>query len=306
MENIIFNEETHEYFLKENGELKKLISVTTLLKKHGLSPDYSAIPSATLNAKADYGKLVHGELENYIKNGIVGFSHELGDFMRYSKRKDLTAIASEKRVYNDIIAGTIDFVGLYYDKVNECTRNVLADFKTTTTLHKEAVRWQLSLYAYLLDSKIDCLQAFHFTNKGLKVVDIEPIPTAEIENLLECERKGEIYKAKQLVIADELQAKIIAVENTIQQIELQKKEAEKQADELKQLLLEQIRNSDFKSFENENLKITYIEATTRETIDSTRLKKELPEIAEQYKRIGNVKDSVRITLKKGKVEYENN
>ena len=46
---IRFDAEKHEYF---DGE-KRLISVTQLLRKHGLAPDYSGVSDAVLNAKAE-------------------------------------------------------------------------------------------------------------------------------------------------------------------------------------------------------------------------------------------------------------
>lgn len=290
----IFREDTHQYFLVDvnTGEVvKELISVTTLLSKHGLSPDYSNVPSETLKAKAEYGKLVHKELEDYIKSGVIGFTQELQDFIAYCNNNKFMPTQSEFIVHNDIVAGTADVRG--YDNTNI----ILGDFKTTATLHKEAVSWQLSIYAYLFNKDIQHkLKAFHF-NDGLKVVDIELKPVEEIEKLLECERNGEIYQSKQLVVEADLMAQLIEAEAVIKQFDLQKKEAEANAEKLRQMLLEKMREQGIKSFENDRIKLTYIEPTTRETIDSTRLKKEMPEIAEQYKKISNVKGSVRITLK---------
>ena len=297
----IFYEATHQYFLVDvkTGEvIKELISVTTLLKKHGLSPDYSAVPSDTLKAKAEYGSLVHKELEQYIKHGEIGFTQELQNFIEYNKTSNFALLDSEFIVHNDIVAGTVDLLGgagLIDDEYL-----IMGDFKTTATLHKETVSWQLSLYAYLYKEQygasINELKAFHF-NDGLKVVDIEFKPVEEIEKLLEAEANGEIYQPKQLVVANDLMLQVIEAEATIKQFELQKKQAEERAAELRQMLLDQMRAQGIKSFENEQIKLTYIEPTTRETIDSARLKKELPEIAEQYKKISNVKDSIRITLK---------
>jgi hypothetical protein len=45
--------------------------------------------------------------------------------------------------------------------------------------------------------------------------------------------------------------------------------------------------------------MTYVAPTTRTTIDSTKLKKDHPEIAEQYSKTSNVSASVRVTLKGG-------
>ena len=297
----IFKEDTHQYFLVdvETGEcVKELISVTTLLKKHGLSLDYSAVPSETLKAKAEYGTLVHKEIEQYIKHGEIGFTQELQDFMEYNKASDFDPIDSEFIVHNDIVAGTVDLLSgqTYID--DECL--IMGDFKTTATLHKETVSWQLSLYAYLYKKQygisINMLQAFHFSD-GLKVVDIPFQPLEEIEKLLEAERNGEIYQGRQLAVAEDLLLQVAAAEQKIKDFELLKKEVESQAELLKQQLIEAMRTQGIKSFENDSLKITYIEPSTRETIDSARIKKELPEVAEQYKKISNIKDSVRITLK---------
>ena len=52
-----------------------------------------------------------------------------------------------------------------------------------------------------------------------------------------------------------------------------------------------------KKFENDILKITYVEPTTRTSIDSARLKQELPAIAEKYTKVSQVKGSVRIDVK---------
>lgn len=293
----IFKEDTHQYFLVDcaTGEVvKELISVTTLLKKHGLAPDYSGVPSATLEAAAEYGKLVHSEIEKYIKDGEIGFTSELQEFIEYCEKTGLKPIKSEFIVHNDIVAGTVDLAGEYPDEWL-----AYSDYKTTATLHKEAVRWQLSLYDYLGGNFADKLQAFHFASP-LKVVDFEPIPLDEIEKLLECERNGEIYQPKQLTVADDLLTQIAEAEAKVKNFELLKKEVEAQAEILRQQLIEAMRAQNIKSFENESLKITYIEPTTRETIDSKKLKAEMPEIAAKYTKTSKVKDSVRITLKEVK------
>ena len=52
-----------------------------------------------------------------------------------------------------------------------------------------------------------------------------------------------------------------------------------------------------KSIDNNLFKITYIDSYSKESIDTTRLKKEKPEIAAEYIKVSTVKPSVRITLK---------
>ena len=69
--NVVFDEETHKYTLvnRKTGEENDLVSVTTLLKKHNITPDYSMVDDDVLKAKAEYGKVVHEELEKYVKFG---------------------------------------------------------------------------------------------------------------------------------------------------------------------------------------------------------------------------------------------
>lgn len=52
---VVFNEEQHTYWLGD----KRLISVTRLLKKHGLSTDYSAVNPDVLEKAAKKGTAVH-------------------------------------------------------------------------------------------------------------------------------------------------------------------------------------------------------------------------------------------------------
>lgn len=289
---IEFREDTHEYFL----DGRKLISVTQLMRKHGLAPNYDAVPSEVLRAKAERGTLIHKEIEDYIKTGEFGFTSELEAFVNHIKKHGVTPLASEFIVYDACagVAGTVDLV---------LKDGTIADIKTTATLHKEAVSWQLSIYGYLWSNFANEIglptkgQAYHFQADGtLKVVDIPLKPWAEVARLLECEKNGEIY-TQAVAVSETALAELVEVESLIKQIEEQKKAAEAQAQELRQALMQAMEQNSVTSFENENIKVTYVAATTRTAIDSAKLKKELPEIAEKYAKTSNVKASLRITLK---------
>lgn len=293
---IEFREDTHEYFL----DGKKLISVTQLMRKHGLAPSYDAVPAEVLRAKAERGTLIHKEIEQYIKHGEIGFTTELANFIEYVRLMrevrgiDITALDSEAIIYNDVVAGTVDLTLLEDDIYT------VADIKTTATLHKEAVSWQLSIYAYLIGNTGNVPQkgqAFHFDKDGnLNVVDIPLKPLEEVEKLIDCERRGEIY-TQELTVSNTQLAELVEVESLIKRIEEQKKAAEAQATELRAALMAAMEQNGCTSFENESIKITYVAPTTRTAIDSAKLKKELPEIAEKYTKTSNVKASLRITLK---------
>ncbi len=77
----------------------------------------------------------------------------------------------------------------------------------------------------------------------------------------------------------------------------QKKELEEQEKAVRKQLVDAMDAYGIKSFENNLLKITYVAPTTRTSIDSKALKKEMPDIAEKYSKTSNVSASVKITLK---------
>ncbi len=188
---VTFKEDTHQYF---NEDGKELISVTTLMQKHGLAPNYSGVASEVLRAKAQRGSYIHKEIEEYIKEGKVGFTTELLNFINTPKGE---VLVSEGLVYNDIVAGTCDLI--LYEK----GEYIISDIKTTYRLHKEAVSWQLSIYANLFNHHTPSVkftrgQVYHFDKDGnLNVVEIPLKPVNEVEKLLECERNGILYKKEE-------------------------------------------------------------------------------------------------------------
>lgn len=52
-----------------------------------------------------------------------------------------------------------------------------------------------------------------------------------------------------------------------------------------------------KKFESDSVTFTYIAPTVRNTIDSAKLKKEMPDVAAKYMKTSNVSASVKIEVK---------
>ena len=288
MSEVKFDKATHTYSL----EGKKLISVTQLLQMFHLSPDYTIVDEETLKASADRGSMIHAEIESYNKRGEIGFTTEMANYKKYLDHNGLKCLKSEFLVFDDIVAGTADLL------LDEHGEKVIADIKTTATLHRNSVSWQLSLYAYLLgDAEVKRGQAFWFDHDGnLKVVDIPLKPKAEVERLLKCAESGENFE--ELVPVEQAQlSKLEEAEDLIKYYDFLKKKAQEQSDEIKKAIMKAMEDNSVYSFENEALKVTYVAPTTRTTIDSARLKKELPEIAEKYTKRSDVKASLRITIK---------
>lgn len=293
MDKLEFIEKDHLYFLeKENGERLQLLSVTSLLKKHGLSPSYGNVDPQVLKLKAERGKIIHKELEEYIKEGKVGFTGELEAFISTCFANDINPEQSEFMVNNEEIAGTVDVAG----KIGDFT--FIGDFKTTATLHREAVAWQLSIYAYLMGKQFDKYFCFHFKDENTcKIVEVNPVPIEEIERLLECERNCELYQRKTFELDTLTCESLLNVQNELKKIDEHKKQLEQAEAEIKDFLIKKMEETGVKSIDNEYFKITYTAPTTRDSIDSKRLKAEMPEIAKQYTNTSPVKAKITITIK---------
>lgn len=289
---IVFNAETHEYI----NDGKVLISVTQLMQKHGLCPEYGAVNQTVLNSAAEHGKIVHEEISDFVKTGETGFTEESDQIAQYFRDTGSVPLQSEPIVYNDICAGTFD---LLFTQGGE---NVLAEIKTTSIAHKDAISWQLSLYKHLFEGmdgnaiKIDKFVCFHFNAGGLKIVDIAPKPDEEVKRLLQCERDGIPYQNG--VTGVDMQISQLAdVETIIKEIECSKKQAEERAQELRAAIMSAMKSNGVSSFENERIKISYVAPSVRLSVDTERLKKDMPEVYQSYLRESQIKESLRITLK---------
>ncbi|HHX68329.1 MAG TPA: hypothetical protein GX708_09800 [Gallicola sp.] len=91
----------------------------------------------------------------------------------------------------------------------------------------------------------------------------------------------------QIVVAQE-------IINAIVQFEKQALEMKLKQDELKQKLLEAMEENGITNWETPNgeIKVSYRKPSTRTTLDSTKLKNELPDIYEEYSKTSEVKSSI--------------
>ena len=298
---INFDEKTHTYTTEDGREL---ISVTTLLKKAGISPNYDFVNEEVLKAAADRGTLIHKEIEDYIKKGEIGFTKELQEFIRYITENKLKVLASEKQVNNDLVAGTIDLI-LETEKGNI----IYADIKTTSTIHTDSVSWQLSIYKDLdLNNTYDnyqdylnaTLQVWHFDKDGnLTVKDLFEVATEYLEKLYESYAQGTKFE----IVADEnALTELYNAERIIEFFEKEKAKAEENAKVVREKIVASMKEQGLTKFENDKISITYIAPTERVTFDSTAFKKDQPELYKQYSKSSMTKESVRIKLKESKDE----
>ena len=297
---IKFDKETHKY---TNEEGKELISVTTLLRKHHLSPDYGDVPEEVLKKAAERGTLVHEEIDTYIKTKEEGFSSELESFIAEVEKRGLRVVKNEYFVHNDIIAGQVDC--LFVDKEGN---KVLVDFKTTSTIHKESVTWQTNIYADLddeveFDETKDKLEVWHFDKEGnLEVIPLVFLPTSEIDRLYAAERNGETY-TQEIAGIDEDIKKLTEFELAIADFEAKKKAADAQAKSYREKIMDAMNKNGIKSYESDILRFTIREGGERKTIDTAKLFKENPELKqEDYTKTSTTKPTLLITIKSNEVK----
>ncbi|MDO5361948.1 MAG: hypothetical protein Q4F03_04780 [Eubacteriales bacterium] len=96
---------------------------------------------------------------------------------------------------------------------------------------------------------------------------------------------------------DVIQSAVPDVLKAITDITVEKKKLDEQEKLMKEKLLHAMEEHGIKSFENAKVKFMYVAPSTRTSIDSAKLKKELPEVAEHYSKTSKVSASVRITVK---------
>ena len=83
----------------------------------------------------------------------------------------------------------------------------------------------------------------------------------------------------------------------IAKIEKMAKEIKAKEDELKKAILTEMESKGIIKLETDELTISYVAATDRETFDSKKLRADNPDLYDEYIKISTVKPSVRIKLK---------
>jgi len=282
---VFFEDITHTYTM--GG--KYLIGVTALMKKHGLSADYANIPEHILETAASHGIAVHESIDHYCKTGEIT-SEEAQLF----KELCFNVIASEYLVSdNKMVASSIDLV---FDDFS------IGDIKTTYVLHKKALMWQLSIYAYLFEKqnkglKVPGLFAIHIRGGHAKVVPIDRIPDEEVERLFECERNGELYTKNDAITVVAPYEELAVVERAIVEIKQRAEEAEALRATLLERLYKDMTDNGVDKIENDLMVITRVAPTVKNYVDSKKLYKEYPSIYEEVKKESSVKGYVKIKLK---------
>lgn len=289
---LIFDEKTHTY-TDENGQL--IPSVSEIIR-NWLGNKYADIDAEVLKKAQEKGNKVHREIERYLLQDVEPKkpTYEFKTFKKIFKR-EFVATQSEKVLYGateyGAYAGTFDLL----DTIN----GNIVDIKTNYSLDKEYVQIQLSLYAMALrqnDVIINRGYVIHLppekSPQKPQILAIELLSDAECEEIVRAYFNGESKPQANLQCLNEqaiaeLETNILAMEK-----------AEMTIKEYKDKILKEMEERNINQIKiGKNITISYIAPTTRESIDTAKLKKEMPVVANRYKKVSNVKASVRITTK---------
>lgn len=294
--NIIFEDTTHSYLVDNN----LVVSCTTLLKDMGIAPDYSGLSEDALKKYAERGSFIHQEIENFAKYNEEGWTPEFQNFKKWIDLSHLKIIASELIVGNYQVAGTIDLV------LQDLDGNyIIADIKTTSTIHTDSVSWQCSIYKKLLDEskrlnrKVNKLLCLQFNQKGtLKTKELKCISEDAINNL--CKRYwGENYFNLDNYLTPGNYETLIKCQEEIVKYSAFIKLAEQRIEEIKAALTRAMRENGVKKYENDDMVLTYVGEAYTTSLDSKKLKEEMPEIFMKYQKQTLKGDYVKIKFKKG-------
>ena len=308
---IDFEEKDHVYSI--NGDIAS-ISVTELLKKHNIAPDYNGVSNATLKNASKKGKEVHKDLENILNTKDYEPKTEQGKNFAKWVKENLDCGVAEQMLgyrYNEmLIAGTADVMGFLKDGTP-----IVADHKNTSQFHREYVTWQVNLLDFfarrIANEKINGkilnwkgakkFYCFHYDPKSgeLTVHELEKIDDEEILELLMCEYKNEIYQRKSLVIEKELALELEKIERFIAKVEKQKKNAEIREKELRQQLQQAMEKQGIKAWESPSKRVTatYIYDRDDLVLDAVKVKERYPQVYADCLKAKHTKAFVKIKVK---------
>lgn len=294
---VFFEPLSHTYLLGD----KELIGVTTLMKKHGLSPDYSNIPEATLMKAAEEGTAIHKEIEDYDNGLSVLRTPLVEEYVNICSENGLKFVANEYLVSDDeLVASSIDGV---YEVENGIA---LVDYKSTTKVHTRPLQWQLGIYKFLFERqnpglkvvKCFCLHIERKTRKIKGLVPIEPVTEREVDNLLFSERDGRVFMdlyeepSAEVVLTDAELTAYVTQQTEIARLKEQIKGIEETLKGLDKRVMDYMLEHDLVTLPGGGGEFMLKRAYERTTIDTARLKKMQPGIYEQYKKTTTVAASL--------------
>lgn len=292
---VTFIEESHQYFIGK----KELKGVTGTLIKKAFPDTYKNIPESVLNKAAERGDLIHNTFETFCSifdadiKQYPNPTEELQAFCSMLVAYDLHYVASEYLVTDgENFASAID--GIFADKEGNI---YLVDYKTTSTLHYDNVSLQLSIYAKWFeeqnpDLKVKEIVCMWFKNGQSKFQPLPRVSDEQIDELINAylaEDADYQYKV-------EIPEQFSALEQEYRLITARMDALKIKQDDLKEQMMKMMEANKQKSIKTNIGSYSYVESTTKRTLDMKLFKEKYPNAYEKLTKVSISKPSIRIKL----------
>lgn len=295
--NVTFEKEGHKYTTEDGRELS---GITNIIKKYLFADKYAGVSDEVLTAAAQRGTAIHEMCEEFAINGTVSpfMPDEVEAFVNHFSISGTKFIAAEYLVSDEQnIATMIDLVDEFGN---------LYDIKTTSNLDREYLSWQLSIGAMLYEIQnigkdAGKLCGIWLHGDRCEVVEVPRIEDRAIEALMDAWLEGyETFdNPLKLLTADqdEQVARLYEVETAIIRLESEAKRMKEVRQQYVDYMMKEMKKRGIKTLETDNVKLTIKEGYERASIDTTALKKYMPEVAEKYSKKTTVNESLIIKIK---------
>lgn len=293
--NVIFNQEAHTYTL--DGVCLK--GITGVLSKHLFPKKYDNIPEYILRNAAERGHFIHECCELADGLGVIPDCEEARNYVELKKQHNLTTAANEYIVTDgEHYASPIDIV---FVGETENTA-ILADIKTTYTVDREYLSWQLSIYAYLFELqnphiKVSTLYGIWLRGAKNELIPVNRKPDEVIKELLRVDAAGEEFiNPYQLVPKSDALAKAHEVESYISELDATIKGLSEEKDKILSGLLDLMNEHDVDNWKGEKIQLIRKKPSIRESLDSKALKEKHPDIYIDFVKTSKVKGSITLKI----------
>lgn len=291
---VSFQQEEHKYYLNADGtELSGITS--TLIRR--LFPDmYAGVPEEVLAEAARRGSTVHEDIELFETLGTDPATPEGRNYADIKRERGLECLASEYLV-SDLqhYASSIDLVFAGPDE-NSVT---LCDVKTTARFNREAVAWQLSIYAYFFELlnpavKVSTLMGLWLRGEDIASAITLPRRTAdEVQALIAADVAGQPYTWQPAVPAylDADSTELQALASRIAALTTR-------YDALRAQVLSNMQEHGDTSIELPDCTLSAVAAAERATFNAKAFRAEHADLYEQYVTKQHTRPVLRVLLKK--------
>lgn len=280
---IIFDEAAHRYFLiGDDFSSTQYAGVTSILSKVLFPKKYEGVDEEVLHRAARRGTRVHelcqatDTIPTDAQEGDEAYTQEVENYKALKAEHGITMIANEYLISNERwgVASQIDCVD---------SEGNLYDIKTTYTLDKEYVSWQLSFYAVLFELQnpgrnVGKLYAVWLRGDKCELVEVERKTLEQLCHVIEAWRDHETLTTAD---GEELES-LVTIEEQIAETREQLKALEdKRAKALEPIQVKMTTNG-IKTLDGDRIKITIVPDSTTIKFDSKRFKTDYSDLFAEY------------------------